>query len=264
MITKSEILSQLESFSAAKGKPVIVHSSLKAIGKTEDGAEGLLSVLIDFFTAEDGLLCVPTHTWDDRILNLKNPSSCIGVLPTVAAAHPLGKRSLHPSHSMSVFGREEKVCKFIKNEPFVNTPTSPDGCYGNLYKEDGYVLLIGVDQRKNTFIHCVEEMLGVDRRFTKDKIDALIIYPNAEEEKRYLYWFDESHTGDVSKNFGKFEAPFRYFNCICDGMIGNAKAQLCSTRKIKDVIEKIYKNAGDRELLADDLPIDEALYNNSR
>ncbi len=260
MITKKDIIKQLSPFSGVVGKSVIVHSSLRAIGEIEGGAQTLLSALIDFFTQKDGLLCIPSHTWDNRVMDLRKPTSCIGTLPKISTMHPAGKRSLHPTHSMVVFGSEKRAKDFLENEKFVKTPTSPEGCYGNLYKDDGYVLLIGVDQRKNTFLHCVEEMLGVERRYTTDMVDATIIYENGEKEMRYLYWFDDSVIGDVSQNFGKFEKAFRFYNCIEDGFLGNAKTQLCSTKKMKEVMEIIYKNAGEVELLADDLPLDERLY----
>ena len=79
------------------------------------------------------------------------------------------------------------------------------------------------------------------------------------EEKRFLYLLDEEIV-DVSLNFPKFEEPFRYYGIIEDGFIGNAKTQLCSARKMYEVMEKIYKNNCFGELLHNDLPIDKKLY----
>ena len=64
MITKNEILKQLECFSYVRGKVVTVHTSLKAVGTIEGGGDTLLDALIEYFTADGGLLCIPTHTWD--------------------------------------------------------------------------------------------------------------------------------------------------------------------------------------------------------
>ncbi len=260
MISKEEILKPLESFNFAKGKPVIVHTSLKAIGEILGGAETLLSCLIDFFTQEKGLLCIPTHTWESGVLDLRKNESCIGVLPRIAAGHNGAVRTLHPTHSMAVFGDRQRVSDFCKGEEKVDTPTSPDGCYGKIYREDGYVLLIGVGQEKNTFLHCVEEMLGVSKRLTKNKLDFTIIYKDREREIRPLYWFRDDEIEDVSVNFGKFEAAFRHHGAVLDGKIGNAAVQFCSATKMKEVLELIYKRSGGRELLADTMPLDEKLY----
>ncbi len=259
VVTKKQLLSQLEAFRHAQGRIVTVHTSLKAVGEIEGGGETLLSALIDFFTRNDGLLCVPTHTWDRDVYDLRTAYSCIGVLPQLAAAHPDAVRTLHPTHSMAVFGNREKAVRFAEYEAIADTPTNPKGCYGKLFREDGYVLLIGVGQDKNTYIHCVEEFLNTPHRLTESKVEKRIIHTDGTEEKRHLYWFDET-IPDVSVYFPKFEKPFRHYGCIEDGTIGNAKAQLCGARKMYSVIEKIYKNNAFGELLDNDLPIDQALY----
>ena len=65
---------------------------------------------------------------------------------------------------------------------------------------------------------------------------------------------------DVSAYFVKLEPAFRYHGCIIDGHIGNAPVQLCNARKMKEVVELIYKNNNDEELMHDYDPIDESLY----
>ena len=261
MITKTKIMEQLENFRHIKGKFVTVHTSLKAVGEIEGGGETLLDALIEFFACDGGLLCVPTHTWNSDVYDRREAKSCIGVLPCLAAAHPDAIRSLHPTHSMAVFGDRQLAESFIENEAFADTPANPKGCYGKFLAQEGYVLLIGVGQEKNTFIHCVEELLEVPDRLTEHKVEKTIIHKDGTEEKRQLYWFDNK-IPDVSVYFPKFEAPFRFFGCIEDGYIGNAKVQLCSSRKIKEIIELIYKNNNFGELLDNDLPINEKLYKN--
>ena len=254
---KEQILLELEEFNHLKGKIVTVHTSLKAIGEVD--GEVLLSALIDFFTCDGGILCIPTHTWDREVYDRRDAYTSIGVLPSLAAAHPEGVRTLHPTHSMAVFGDKEKVEWFTENEAVASTPANPKGCYGKLYEEDGYVLLIGVGQDKNTYLHCVEEMLETPNRLTDYKVEKTIIHKDGTEEKRLLYWFDEK-IPDVSIYFPKFEEPFRYFECIEDALLGNAKVQICSARKMYEVIKKIYINNGFGELLDNDLPIDKKLY----
>ena len=142
MITQNELYSNLKKLNIPKGKPFIVHTSLKAIGEIEGGAEVLLKALIKLTEELNGLLCVPTHTWTTMVMDLNNPSSCLGALPTVATKHPDGVRSMHPTHSITVFGERKRAEEFVYNERFVDSPTNPDGCYGNIIKEDGYALLI--------------------------------------------------------------------------------------------------------------------------
>ena len=257
-MTINQIKEQLNKIDIPKARPVIVHTSLKAIGEVD--AKDLIECLIEKFTKDGGLLCIPTHTWDKCELDLTKAESCIGVLPTVAAAHPKGTRTLHPTHSMAVFGDEEKVKEFIKDEQNVTTPTSPDGCYGNLYKMGGYVLLIGVGQDKNTFIHCLEEYLKVPERLTEDKITCKIIHPDKKETSKEIYWFYTDKIPDVSENFVKLEKAFRHHNAIEDYVLGNAKIQLCDCVKLKEVLTLIYQRNDGKELLADKSELDERLY----
>ncbi len=259
IFTKKQLMTQLENFSHIKGRIVTVHISLKAVGEIEGGGETLLSALIDFFTQDGGLLCVPTHTWDSDVYDLRVAHSCIGVLPQLAAAHPQAIRTLHPTHSMAVFGQREKAEEFVKEEATADTPTNPKGCYGKLLADNGYILLVGVGQEKNTFIHCVEEMLGVPDRLTDYMVEKTIIHKDGREQKRLLHWFDDK-IPDVSVYFPKFEMPFRHYGCIEDGYIGNAQVQLCSSKKIYQAIKEIYEKNNFGELLDNDLSIDEKLY----
>lgn len=256
MITKSEIENQLKKFNSY-GKPVIVHTSLKAIGEIEGGADTLLDALVSVFASNGGVLCIPTHTWKKCVLDLNKAESCLGVLPTIASARKNGVRSMHPTHSITVFG--EKAEEFVKNEAFVDSPTNPNGCYGNILQEKGYVLLIGVGQEKNTLIHCIEELLEIPNRLTKETITAQIIDKNGIVTDRKLRWFDPI-IPDVSVNFGKFEKAFRYYGAIEDGKLGNAKMQFCSSEKMMEALRIIYSNTKGKEILGDDAPLDEMLY----
>ena len=258
--TKKELMAQLEVFDFAVGRPVTVHTSLKAVGETEDRGEGVLECLISFFTRKNGLLCIPTHTWNTGHLDLTKTETCIGVLPTLAAAHPDGTRTVHPSHSMAVFGKKELVDEFVKGEEKMVTPASPEGCYGKIYKMDGYVMLLGVGHNKNTYLHCVEEMLDVKNRLTKEPSARRVVYRDGSLHTVFTHGHHAEGIGDVSANYVNYEPAFRYHGCITDGKFGNADVQMCSARKMKEVAELIHNRKGDVDVLFDKTPIDKKLY----
>ena len=239
---------------------------LKAIGEVEGRAEGLLDAFIEYFTADGGLLCIPTHTWanisdESKItLDLIEPKTCIGTLPDIAARHPDAVRSLHPTHSMAVFGDKKCANEFVRDEELLITPAHPSGCYGKIYDNDGYILLIGVGHNRNTYLHCVEEMLGIPNRIAKEAKNATIRHTNGAIEHRIMHPHEAVGIGDVSLRYPKYEEAFRYHGCITDGRIGNAHTQLCSARKMKDVMELIYKRSGGIELFDNDIPLNNSLY----
>ena len=258
--TKDELREQLQAFDFIKGHVVHVHSSLRAVGKTEGRGEGLLDVLIEYFTADGGLLTVPTHTWDGNGVDLRGSVTCVGTLSRLAAADPRGVRTAHPSHSMAVFGDPKRVAAFIDREAIAATPAPPDGCYGKLATEDGYVLLVGVGHNRDTFLHSVDESMGVPNRLSAAPVEKTVIYPDGRTELRRVHTHAAEGIGDVSAHYPKLEAAFRYHGCITDAQLGNAPVQICSARAMKQVCEVVYRRAKGRELFADDQPLDPSLY----
>ena len=257
MFTKQDILSQLETFRFAVGHHIHVHSSLKAVGEVEGRGETLLSCLIDFFTKDGGMISFPTHTWDDNILDLNKNETCMGMLSKLALQRGDGVRTCNPTHSMIIFG--EGAAEYAKWDEQIQSSVSPDGCYGKLYDADGYILLLGVGQDKNTYIHAAEEALGVPDRVTKELHDTFVIDMNGNRITRPLHLVYEEF-GDISDYFGKLEPAFRYHNCIVDGKIGNAPVQFCSVRNMSKVLELIHKRSHNIEIFADDTPLLEEWY----
>lgn len=264
MLTKRDILKCLEEMGVPKDKVVDVHTSLKKIGKIEGGGQTLLDALIEHCTAEGGLLCIPTHTWgfmeagEEIVLDLMSPKSNLGVLPNLALQDSRGVRSAHVTHSVTVFGADAEA--FARCDDNAMKMVDIQGCYGELYRRDGYVMLIGVGQEKNTFIHYGEELLGVENRTAKQPITLKIRHKDGTVGERSLYPFFSEGIYDVSEQFGNYEPAFRKHGCIIDGKLGNAHVQLCSTRKIKEVMELIYRCSNHVELLADKTPISEDFY----
>ena len=260
------MFSQLLNLNAPRDSVVLVHSSLKAVGEIEGRGEGLLEALIEYFTADGGLLCVPTHTWanisdETKItLDLMEPKTCIGTLPDIAARHPDAVRSMHPTHSMAVFGEKECVKAFVSGEERLITPAHPRGCYGKIFDNNGYILLVGVGHNRNTYLHCVEEMFNMPNRIAREAKKATIRYADGKIEHRIMHPHEAVGIGDISLRYPKYEEAFRYHGCIVDGKIGNAPTQLCGASKMKKVMELIYTRSDGVELFYDDAPLSEELY----
>ena len=264
MFTKEDILKQLKSMNAPTDSIVLMHTSLRAVGQTEGGAQTLLDAMIEYFTKDGGLLCVPTHTWHnfgkEFMLDMEKTDTALGAFSDIAAADARGIRSEHPTHSMVVFGDRQKAEAFIRDEPDITSYTSPESCYGKLYDVGGYVLLVGVSHNRNTYLHSVEEMLKVPDRMKNEPTRFRIRRKSGEVVERSLYTFKCSFISDISLRFVKFETAFRYHGCITDGFVGNAPAQLCDARKMKETLELIYKNSTEKDPLCDELPIEQKLY----
>ena len=263
MFTKKEIGEQLRALGVPQDSVVLVHTSLRAVGETEGRGEGLLDALIAHCTAAGGLLCIPTHTWAfggrPYPLDLTVAETCIGTLPNIAAADARGTRTTHPSHSMAVFGDPTRVAAFVAGEERMVTPCSPEGCYGKLCEMGGSILLIGVGHNKNTYLHCVEEMMDVPNRLAPVR-ERAVRYADGHVELRRHCGHHAEGIRDVSAHFPKYEAAFRHHGYIRDGQIGAAPAQLCSARGMRDVMYLVRERSGGVELLADDAMLERGLF----
>ena len=257
--TKQDIFSQLEAMKAPTGSIILMHSSLRAVGHVEGGAKGLLDTLIEYFTRDGGLFCVPVHTWHNLekeiTMDMSSTENCLGAFSTVAAEDPRGLRTENPSHSMMVFGDRARAEHFAADEATIPSPTAPNSCYGKLCHEDGYVLLVGVAHNRNTYLHSVAEMLSLPNRMADKPLNAAIKMPSGEIVRREFTLYQTDYTNDISLRFVKYETAFRYWHGITDGFIGNAPTQLCSARIMKDTVARIFEKSNGIDPLADESPI---------
>jgi len=265
MYTKQDILNQLAAMNAPRGGVVMMHTSLRAVGEMEGGAQGLLDAMIEYFTADGGLFCVPTHTWSNPgdgkfTLDLTTPSSRLGTFPSVAAADPRGVRSVNPTHSMMVFGDTERALEFVSDECHISSGTDPESCYGKICRDGGYILLVGVSHSRNTYLHCVEEMLNMPNRLSAEPRKVTVRRMSGELVTREVKTHHTDFTNDVSLRFPKYETAFRYHGAITDGFVGNAPAQACDARIMRDTMALILRNCKGKDPLADEFSLSPLLY----
>ena len=262
--SKKDLHRQLSEMGAPRNSVVLMHSSLRSVGAVEGGAKGLLDALIEYFTADGGLFCVPTHTWmnlkKEITLDFSDPKTCLGAFSDLAAADSRGIRSENPTHSMVVFGDRERALDFVKCEETVTTCTSADSCYGELYRRGGFVLLVGVAHNRNTYLHSVDELLGVPDRMSEKVRRLTVKRITGEVVNREIRMHETSYTDDISLRFPKYETSFRYHGAIRDGYVGNAPTQLCDARIMKDVMELIFVNSNGVDPLKGEEPIPPSLY----
>ena len=103
-------------------------------------------------------------------------------------------------------------------------------------------------------------MLGVPNRLSEKPLPMTVLHRNGVLEQHPSHCHDAKGIGDVSQRYPKYEPAFRHYGHITDGFVGNAPAQLCDARGMKEVVELIYTRSNGAELMLDLLPLDKALY----
>ena len=96
--TKADLLRQLSDLRIPRDRVVMVHSSLRLVGKVAGGAKTILDALIEYFTTEGGMLCIPTHTWTNLenaeiALDMNDPATCTGALSDLAATRVVSTKN---------------------------------------------------------------------------------------------------------------------------------------------------------------------------
>ncbi len=238
--TKSDLKSQLREMGLQGDETILIHSSMKAIGRVEGGADTVLDALMEFF--REGLLLLPAHTWKTvhetrPVFDMQSEPACVGILPNLFLRRKGVVRSAHPTHSMAGYGRNANA--YLAGEELCTTPCTPGGCYDRLRSMEGKILLIGVGHERNTFIHSVEEVLNVPNRLSAKPMKLRILMPDGAVRDVYMrkhYNPDQPH---ISEDFVKLTQAFLDCKAAENFLFGSAECILCDARKLFEVTRHV-------------------------
>ena len=260
---KQQLKDQLESMGLKGDETILIHSSMKAIGAVDGGADTVLDAWMEYF--KDGLLLLPTHTWktvnaDNPVYNPYTTPSCVGLLTNMFMKRDGVIRSLHPTHSMSGYGKN--AAEYLAGEEYNNTPCTPGGCYDRLKEVGGKVLLVGVGHERNTYIHSVEEVLNVPNRLSDMPMELVIELQEESNNSGKLppYNRDEGwkkHTDNklcrkvyvrkhynaqqphISEDFVKLNQIFFDSGVVRKVKIGDAASLLCDAKGMFNIVRQV-------------------------
>lgn len=262
MVTKNDIFAFLEGAGIKHDDKVTIHCSLRAIGEIENGADGLIDAFCEYLS--EGLFIVPTHTWDKvgrdhPYYDVRTTEPDIGTLAIVAAFRKDGVRSLHPTHSVTVFGKG--AADFVKGEEKSASPAPVDGCLNRLYEENGKVLLIGVGHERNTFLHAVDERLYLPDRLNPNPFEITIVdYDgNTIQSPPFRTHFTAAADTCVSEYYPNYKEALEYSGAVTYSKLGGALVYVCDCRKMTDTIRRIWQKA-DHDLCIRREPVPKEYY----
>lgn len=251
MHTKDSLMSDLANMGIDPTGTVLVHSSMKSIGDVEGRADTVLDALSDYM--REGLLVLPAHTWsyinkDHPRFEAANSPVCVGILPELFRHRPGVIRSLHPTHSVAALGRD--AASFTAGDERFDTPCHRQSAWGKLLDRKGQILLVGVDLRRNTFIHGIEEWVDVPDRLTAEPEPLVTVLPDGTE----IQVPSRRHQGPFSSEFfGKVEELLEEKGAMRRGRFGDAEVRICDTVRLMEVLEPVLRE--NPYLFADDRPL---------
>lgn len=250
MHTKNDLKRQMKELGIRARGTLLVHSSMKALGEIEGGAETVLDALMEYMT--EGLLVLPTHSWNS--INGENPlydpltePSCVGILTNLFLKRPGVIRSWHPTHSVAAYGKDAE--EYTSGEEKTRSACPREGCWGKLYDRNAQILFLGCSTKRNTYIHGVEEWYGIKNRLSAEPQILKIRRPDGTiidcPQLRH-----QSPVDDISQNYDKIQPAMLYRGISVKGKIGDGESVLCEAVPMADLTGELLKR--DPDLFIDD------------
>ena len=158
---KNYLRNKLLQLGLEEGMNIYVHSSLSKFGYIEGGARDLLTVLQDII--KDGNIMMPTFTFPKKEFSLQDPC-WTGKLPELFRLQENTKRSVNPSHSVTVKGKLSNY--LIKDHIKSKKPFDNNSPFAKFAKLDSYILMLGTEN--NSMIHYVQDKVNFPNLFLKE------------------------------------------------------------------------------------------------
>ena len=156
-----EIKQDLRKLGIQTGDTVLIHSSFKAMGEIEKGAEGFFEAIFSV-VGETGTVMFPTLSFSPcratGVFHYHETPSCVGYLSNAFRVLPGVKRSLHPTHSCAAKGPEADF--LVSGHELDTTPVGPNSPFTKMPLIGGKILMIGCSIKPMTAMHGVEETIG--------------------------------------------------------------------------------------------------------
>ncbi len=181
-VTKDDVRAGLAAVGLGPGDVAFVHSSLRAFGHVEGGADAVIDALLEA-VGDGGTVVMPTFTWGafhDKpvvVFDVANTPCETGLIPETFRRRPGVLRSRHVCHSVAAFGPLAADVMGDGVHPF-----GPGSSFDALLRLDSWNVFLGVSFGVCTALHAVEEFHQVPYRYYRDFCGSTVILPDGREE----------------------------------------------------------------------------------
>jgi aminoglycoside 3-N-acetyltransferase len=159
-ITRKALARELtDRCGVVRGGVLIVHASLRAIGRVVGGPQAVVEALIDAL-GSDGTLLMPvfSNPVPGQPFDLRNTPSRTGLITETFRQRPGVVRSLHPTHSVAALG---PLAEQLTADHARTSGLGVDSPFHKAAEAGARVLMIGCDLRACSLIHVAEAIARV-------------------------------------------------------------------------------------------------------
>jgi len=230
-------MEDLRRLGVRKGDRLAVHSSYRKIRPVVGGPQTVVDALLQV-VGRRGTILMPTFHKPVQVFRpWETPSEC-GILTEVFRLMPHVHRSLHPTHSVAVWGKDAKWIASAHAEG--RTALGVDSPFDRLAACGGKVLLLGVSMRRSSTVHVAEAHF---------KAPYLNAYCSEEYARPMKVEGPDGRVSSVtlkecpgcSEGFDVVEARMEMKGLIRRGMVGHAESMLMRGKDIINMAMEILE-----------------------
>ena len=220
-LTKNDICNALRMAGVREGDIVMVHSDIGSFGRlSTTNKEFLLRHLVQAIQesiGKEGTIIMPTFTYSflkNQPFDVQESKSTVGTLTEYFRKLRKVARTVHPTHSVAVYGKKKENFLDIGKGTF-----DKNSIFGKVHALNGKIVLFGVRFYKAcTFVHYIEEMHGVPYRYIK-KLNGTVIKNGKAYNDELLFYYRYAF---VLNSFLKLEEHLLKNNLLKEVKIGNS------------------------------------------
>lgn len=235
-----QISEDLRRLGLREGDVVFTHSSMRALGPVDGGCEAVIRSMKET-VSEEGTLLFPAFTFDvctkpPYYFSYRESRCCVGALPEFFRTQPDTIRSVHPSHSVSAWGKRAE--ELTRNHILDSTPVGPNSPLALLPKIGGKVLMLGCGMGPNTSMHGVEELAGAPYPLAKETVEYTLDLGDGDIRK--VRHYQHHFRGLWIQRYDRLEAvlPAQY---LSRGKVLNADCFLIDAAGMWETASRIMK-----------------------
>jgi aminoglycoside 3-N-acetyltransferase len=245
-ISRNDLINFYNQIGIEKGDTLFVHSSLRNLGYILNGAEEIISSLVEFIDCkESGTLMMPSfpnqvfgydYLKENKFFDVNKTPSKMGVITEFFRQKFDCFRSYHPTHPVIAFGKKAKF--YTSNHHKDITPFSKNSPFYKITQNQGKILLLGVKYDTLTSFHLLEDAVE-DFIF---KIYADEIFNIEILDNKPIYMKTKAHNPKFSllRRCNDLEYLFEESGSVRTAFLGDCKCYLIDASKMYDAMIKAY------------------------
>lgn len=251
VITKEQLIADLEKIGVKEGDSVLVHSAMSKIGYLEDGPKTVVDAFLEVLGSQGNLLMPNSpnpalqleYIQNLDCFDVKNDVSKLGAISEYHRKLEHSIRSWHPTEPVSCIGPD--AAYFVKDHFGELTPYNANSPFYRVAAKSGKIVMIGVTlDNAGTNLHTLEDAVK-DFKFPVyyDQIfEVKIKTPDGKTHKVKT----KVHNPEWSakRKCDELIPMFKQKGVLSEVTFGNAKTLILDAKKMLDVMLEAYHEKG--------------------